>query len=700
MGIIVATDVGGTCTDTVVVEKGKPIVVGKALSTPPNFAEGVMDSVKYAAEAMHISVEQLFEKTTLFLHGATVVDNILYERKGSTTGLITTQGFEDTLGLTRGAYGRWGGLTEAELKHSTATDRATPLVPRDRICGIPERVDYKGEIIRQLDEESVEQAIRYLVTEKDVDAIAVSLLWSFKNPSHEQRIKEIIQHVSPHTYVTISSDIAPVPGEYERTSTTVINAYAGRMVEDYIGNLEELILQYGCRAPLLVMQGYGGLLPSKEAATSAVTMLECGPAAGVIGAKFLGEVMGDSHVIAADMGGTTFKVGIIQNGELEYALEPIVNRFHYCVPKLNVVSIGAGGGSLITLETGTNVPQVGPESAGARPGPICYGLGGTDPTLTDVLLLIGYIDPNLFLNGTMTLDVDSTRRIFKQKIADPMGLSVDEAAIGIFEIASAQVTDLLHKITVEQGLDPRDFVLQAFGGSCPMLATTFGQALNVKKIVVPYTAAVNCAFGMGTSNVVHEYALTETLSVPASADYINQLYQPLMAKARATLESEGFAGNDIELRWSVGFRYSRQVHEVITPVHADTPIDSEGLERLVTDFEQLYENKYGKGSALRDAGIEMTQFRLTASGIFEPPEMILEPINGEDAADALLGQRNIYVNGRSGFNVANIYDFEKLLPGNLIPGPAVIHTPITTIVIQDGQCGAMDGYKNIVIEVD
>ncbi len=699
MGLIVATDVGGTCTDTVIIEKGQPIVVGKALSTPPNFAEGVIDSARYAAEAMDLSLQQLFEKTTLFLHGSTVVDNTLYERKGSTTGLITTQGFEDTLGVTRGAYGRWGGLTEAELKHSVATDRATPLVPRDRICGIPERVDYKGEIILQLDEESVKQAVDYLLSEKDVDAIAVSLLWSFRNPSHEQRIKEIIQQCSPRTYVTLSSEIAPVPGEYERTSTTVINAYAGRVVQDYIGNLEELIAQHGCKAPLLVMQGYGGLLSSTEAATSAVTMLECGPAAGVIGAKFLGDIMGDSNVIAADMGGTTFKVGIIQNGELEYAREPIVSRFHYCVPKLDVVSIGAGGGSLITLEAGTKVPQVGPQSAGARPGPICYGLGGTVPTLTDVLLLIGYIDPRVFLSGTMTLDVDSTRRIFKQKIADPLGLSVDEAAIGIFEIASAQVTDLVHKITVEQGLDPRDFVLQAFGGSCPMLASTFAQALNVKKILIPYTAAVNCAFGMGTSNVVHEYALTETLSVPASADTINQLYQPLMAKALKTLKDEGFSNEEIELRWSVGFRYSRQVHEVMTPVHADVPIDNEGLEHLTEDFEQLYENKYGKGSALREAGIEMTQFRLTASGMIEPPEMKLEATKGEDATDALLGQRKIYVNGHSGLNMANIYDFEKLQPGNLIPGPAVIHTPITTIIIQDGQCGEMDGYKNIVIEV-
>ena len=413
MAYVVASDVGGTCTDAVVVGSGDEIVIGKALSTPPNFAQGVIDSIQSAADSMDMTLEALFADTFMFVHGSTVVDNTLVERSGSRTGLITTEGFEDTLLVTRGAYGRWAGLTEDGIKHPVATDRATPLVPLERTRGVPERVDYAGKIVRPLDEAAAEQAIRYLVETQSADAIAVCLLWSFNEPRHERKIKELINRISPETYVSISYDIAPIPGEYERTSTTVINAYAGRVVRDYVTNLQELLTEHGYAGPLLVMQGYGGLLPAEQAATRSVGMLECGPVAGVIGSQYLGSVMDDSDVIAADMGGTTFKVGIIQNGELGYAREPLIDRFHYEIPKIDVVSIGAAGGSLITLEPETLAPRVGPNSAGARPGPVCYGLGGTEPTITDVLLLIGYIDPSRFLGGTMTLDVEGARKVFK-----------------------------------------------------------------------------------------------------------------------------------------------------------------------------------------------------------------------------------------------------------------------------------------------
>lgn len=698
MAFVISTDVGGTCTDTVIVENGERIIVGKALSTPPDFAQGVIDSIQSAANTMGLELQALFKDTSLFTHGCTVVDNTLLERSGSNTGLITTRGFEDTLAVTRGAYGRWSGLTEEGLKHPVATDKPEPLVPMDRVRGVPERIDYKGEVIQALDENVLRQAVKSLLEDLQCDAIAVSLLWSFNHPGHEKRIAEVIREISPDTYVSISSDIAPLPGEYERTSTTVINAYAGRVVKEYLEELQKLLSNHGYMGPILVMQGYGGLLPAELASERAVNMLECGPVAGVIGSKFLGDIMGDRDIIAADMGGTTFKVGIIQNGELEYAREPLIDRFHYAVPKIDVVSIGAGGGSLITLEEGTGVPMVGPKSAGARPGPICYGQGGSEPTLTDVLLLIGYIDPQRFLSGTMTLDIDSTRSIFKEKIADPMGMSVEEAAIGIFRVANAQISDLIHKITVEQGLDPRDFVLHAFGGSCPMLASCFAEELGVKHVLVPYAASVNCAFGLATADIVHEHAHVETLATPVPVDSINGFYQQMMEVARPALADAGFSEDRMQFKWSVGFRYALQVHEIITPVQSDVPLDEEGLEKLVNDFEALYEARYGKGSAYRDAGIEMTQFRLTASGRIERPELGQQQEAGTDPAAALSGTREIYVEKRAGLALANIYDFENLKPGNHVQGPAVIHTPITTIVVQENQQARMDSYRNLLIE--
>ena len=445
------------------------------------------------------------------MHGSTVVDNTLLTRSGARTGLITTEGFEDTLTMTRGAYGRWAGLTEDGIKHPVATERAPPLVPRASTRGVPERVDYKGAVLRELDEDAARAAIRSLVDDEGVEALAVSFLWSFYNGTHEQRVGALVRAIAPAVYVTLSSEIAPVPGEYERASTTAINAYAGRIARDYITSLQALLRARGYDGPLLVMQGYGGLLPADEAAGRAVGMLECGPAAGVIGSRHLGRLMQDDDIIACDMGGTTFKVGVIQGGAIDYAREPMVDRYHYVAPKIEVVSIGAGGGSIVALDPATGVPAVGPESAGARPGPVCYGLGGTEPTLTDVMLLVGYMDPGTFLGGTIALDEDAARRVFGEKIAAPLGMSADEAAIGIYRIAAAQIADLIHEITVERGLDPRDFVLHAFGGSCGLLCGVFGAELGVRRIVIPYTAAVNAAFGLLSADIVHEYSVTRTL---------------------------------------------------------------------------------------------------------------------------------------------------------------------------------------------
>ena len=696
---VLATDVGGTCTDTVVFAAGEPIRLGKALSTPPGFADGVLDSIRSAAESMGLSLAGLLARTSLFTHGSTVVDNTLLTRSGARTGLITTEGFEDTLLVTRGAYGRWAGLPEDRIKHPVRTERPAPLAPADRIRGVPERVDYKGAAIRDLDLAAAEAAVRHLVEDKGVEAIAVCFLWSFYNASHERRVRDLIAEISPATYVALSSDIAPAPGEYERSSTTVINAYAGRIASDYLANLQRLLADEGYTGPLLVMQGYGGLLPAAEAADRAVGMIECGPAAGVIGARYLGAAMGDADIIACDMGGTTFKVGVIQDGEIDHAREPMVDRYHYLAPKIEVVSIGAGGGSIVSLEPGTGVPRVGPQSAGARPGPVCYGLGGVEPTLTDVMTLIGYMDPAIFLGGTMTLDVRAARDAFERKIAGPMGLGVDEAAFGIYRIAAAQIADLVHEITVERGLDPREFVLHAFGGSCPLLAGVFGRELQVKRIVVPYAASVNCAFGLVSADIAHEYSVTATRQASTPAEEINAIFAPMMAQARDQLASEGFGADRTRFEWSVDLRYGLQVHEVTTPVRA-LPLDDAGCEALIEDFEALYERKYGKGSAYRGAGIEMTMFRLSARGAIARPEIVAETLRGADPAAAHTGRREIFVEARDGKVPADIYDFDRLVPGNVVAGPAVIHTPITTIVIQERQTGRMDAYRNVVIEFD
>jgi N-methylhydantoinase A len=695
---VIAADVGGTCTDCVIVRPRERVHIGKALSTPPDFEQGVIDAVAVAAREAGLTLEDVLRNADLFLHGSTVVDNVILTREGARVGLVTTAGFEDTLLVTRGAYGRWGGLTEERIKHPVDTDRPPPLVAPECIRGARERVDWKGGVVESLDEAGLRDAVRDLIERNRVQAIAVCLLWSFRNPVHERRIRDIIHELYPSLHVSLSCEVAPVPGEYERTSTTVINSYAGDITRSYLENLSAALSGKGFIGPLLVMQGYGGLVDAADAARRPVTMLECGPVAGVVASQALGRTLDHPNVIAADMGGTTFKVGIVQDGGLDYAREPIVDRYHYSVPKIEIASIGAGGGSIVRIDARDGAPKIGPKSAGSRPGPICYGLGGEEPTLTDVAGLLGYMDPTTFLGGSMRLDFAKARAIFDEQIARPLGMNITRAAIGVYKIAAAQMADLIREVTIERGLDPRDFVLHAFGGSCGLFASTFASELGVRQLVVPATASVNCAYGLASSDVAQDYSVALSLPMPASVERVNTVAMPLLSGAIRKLESAGFRAAEMDFQWSIDLRYRRQVHQITTPYMGAIPVTTESLARLADDFETLYERRYGKGSAYRHAGIEITAIRLKALGRLTRPVTEPEPLGASDPAPALVGKRRIYADAADDMVEAPIYDFARLQPGMIIAGPTVIHTPTTTIVVQSGQTARMDPHRNLVAE--
>lgn len=695
---IVAVDVGGTCTDCVVTSDEQAIHFGKALSTPPNFARGVLDSVRATAANMGLTLERLLGESRLFLHGSTVVDNTIFERAGARTGLITTAGFEDTLLVTRGAYGRWSGQPEEVIKHPVASERPAPLVPFARICGVRERVDYKGAVLSPLDERDVERAVDKLVRDEKVTAISVCFLWSFRNTAHERRTREIIQQRAPQVHVALSSDVASTVGEYERTSATVIDAYVGPVTQAYLNDLTALLKKNSYRNPILVMQGYGGLVSLAEAAARPIRMLECGPAAGMVGAQYLATTMGDRNVIAADMGGTTFKVGVIQDGRFDYAREPMVDRYHYTAPKIDLVSIGAGGGSIVGVDPRVNRPVVGPASAGANPGPICYGLGGTEPTLTDVAALLGYMDPGTFLGGTLKLDLAVTRTIFEQKVARPLKMGVEEAALGIYRVAVARIADLIRKVTVERGLDPREFTLQSFGGSGGLFAGSYARELAIRRVIVPKTAAVLCAFGMVASDVLHDTSVVRAMPMPADTEDVNALLRPMAEQALRQLENEGFAADKVALEWIVEIRYGRQVHQVSTPLHGQLPVTAAMLAALQTDFERLYEQRYGRGSSYRAAGIELVTFRLKARGLMSKLGMEPEPLNGMDPAQAERGTRQVLNEETGDMRPLVVYDFDRMVPGNVVRGPTVVHSPITTIVVHSGQIARMDRLRNLILE--
>ena len=695
---IVAVDVGGTCTDCVVFDGEQTIHFGKALSTPPRFAQGVLDSVRVTAGTMDLTLAQLLGQSRLFLHGSTVVDNAIFARAGARTGLITTAGFEDTLLVTRGGYGRWSGQPEEVIKHPVASNRPAPLVPYSRIAGVRERVDYKGAVLHPLDEQDAERAVDRLVQQEKVDAISVCFLWAFRNQQHERRVRDIIKQRAPHVHVSISSDVASTPGEYERTSATVIDAYVGPVTQAYLIELTQLLEANSYREPVLVMQGYGGLVPIAEAAARPLRMLECGPAAGMVGAQYLATVLGDQNVIAADMGGTTFKVGVIQDGRFEYAREPMVDRYHYTAPKIDLVSIGAGGGSIVGVDPRLNRPVVGPESAGANPGPVCYGRGGSEPTLTDVAAILGYMDPSTFLGGTIKLDIERTKRIFAEKVARPLKMGLEEAAVGIYRVAVARIADLIRKVTVERGLDPREFALQSFGGSGGLFAASYARDLAIRRVIVPQTAAVLCAFGMVASDVLHDYAVVRAMPMTTDPEPVNAILAPMAQHAMRQLGEEGFAPDKVDLEWIVEMRYGRQVHQVATPLRNGHPVTPQTLADLQVEFEQLYERRYGRGSSYRAAGVELVTFRLKARGMMSRLRMEPVALGGSDSTHAERGTRPILIEETGAMQAVKVYDFDRMDPGNVVLGPTVIHSPLTTIVVHNGQMARMDGLRNLILE--
>jgi N-methylhydantoinase A len=690
MSYFIGIDTGGTFTDCVVMDREGRLTVGKAASTPGDFSAGIVESVKVTANSMGMTLEELLGQTTLFSHATTTATNALITRSGAKTGLITTAGFEDTILIMR-IKGRYAGLGEEAIKHLVKREKPVPLIPKVLIRGVQERVDYKGEIVTPLNRDSVIEAVRFLA-DRGVEAIAIALLWAQANPSHEQEIKRIVNEMYPDFYVSTSSDLVPLLGEYERTSTTAINAYLGPLVSKYLWRLGDRLGRAGYRGSPLVAQSHGGCLGLEETAQRPVGMINSGPVAGIIGAKYLADLLGYENVITADMGGTSFDVGLIYRGTPQKALETVVTQYHVLVPTIAVDSIGAGGGSIAWVEPVTNLLKVGPRSAGADPGPACYNIGGTEPTVTDADLVLGYLNPDYFLGGRMKLHQEKATQAIKTKIADHLGIDVAGAAMAIYDIVNSHMSDLIRSMTVGKGYDPRQCVLIAYGGAGPLHASAY--AREAMTIVVPSTASVHSAMGALASDIVHTYQLSVPMKVPADSDLFNSVFASMETRAIDDLRKDRFKEEDTVIARYVDMRYMRQVHEVTTPCPGGR-LSSEDLEKVYTAFETLYEKLYGKGSAYREAGMQIITFRVEARGRITKPKLIRYEMNPPDPSAALKTKRQTFLHGKS--TNMDVYDFNKLQAGNMVPGPAIIETPTTTILIDSDQMARLDEWLNTII---
>jgi N-methylhydantoinase A len=679
--IVAAVDIGGTFTDAVMVSEDGRVGYGKALSSSgDDFQTGFFGSLKAAAEQLGDD-EDVFDRLRLISHGSTVATNIVVQQRGATVGLLTTGGHEDTLGMMRGTGRRTGEAAEDVLK-LTDTFKPEPLVPRGRIVGCVERIDSVGRVLVALDEERLRADLLGLVRD-GCDAFAIAFLWSIQNPAHELRAREIVNEIAPDAFVSVSHELSKTVGEYERTVAAVINAFVGTKTSQYLTRLDEQLQKRGFADGLMLMQSHGGMVPLSHGRETPIMTVGSGPVGGLIGTQRLGEQLGMANVIATDMGGTSFDVGIVSEGEPVFTRSTTLGKWQFNIPAVEVLSIGAGGGSIAWIDPHSTGLRVGPQSASSSPGPACYGLGGEEPTVTDANVLLGYVDPEAVFGTSATasfaLNPDLAERAV-QRVAAPLGLSTLDAALGIVEIVNAKMANVLERMVVGRGFDPRDFILAAYGGGGPLHAAGYARELGIQRIVVPgEVASVWSAFGISLSDVRYQAERDVVLVSPFDPATIEAAFigleEELMERAASTLQR---LDAEPRLRRLGHMRYEWQRNELDVGF-AGGRLDEAAIDAATSAFERRYEARYGSAALLPEAHYELTTLSVeltvpvaardatrqtrSASGSPIKPARPVAFQRGEPPVDT------------------PIYDGNAVTAGETIHGPAVIDLPTTGIVV-------------------
>ena len=695
---IIGVDTGGTFTDIVVMTESGEIWNAKASTTPDDFSRGVMDALEEAAKTVGVDLRALLSRTTLFKHGSTVATNALITRSGVKVGFITTRGFEDTTEIMR-AIGRVDGLSEEEIRHVTWVTKPEPLVPRELVMGVRERIDYRGEEVIPLNREDVMNAIRRLMEEEKVEAIAVSLLHAWANPAHEEQIRSLALEADPsrRLYWSFGSALSQVAGEYARANTAIMNSFLGPTVGRYLKGLEDKLRAGNLKGPLLITQGNGGVAHREH--VTPIANLQSGPAGGMIASAYVAGLLGHKNVITTDMGGTSFDVGLVTEGYWRYAHEPIVERFRILQPIIDIESIGAGGGTIARVDHETGRLLVGPKSAGASPGPVCYDGGGQEVTVTDADLILGILDPHYFLGGRKALNKAKALNTVQEKIAKPLGLKPVEAAAGVFDIVNSKMSDLIRRQVVRTGYLPEEFVIYAFGGAGPVHAAGFAAELGVKKIYIFPTSPVFSAFGAAAADVIHSRVMTCQYIIPVDPSAINQRLDGVEAEMREIMTGEGFRPNQIEFRRFFTMRYRRQTAGVEMPL-AWNRFNPRRVSEMQQLFEKKYEELYGVGAGYTKAGIEISAIRVDAVGKVTKPQ--LKPMRAKKTSltKARKGKRQVFFTRPERKLIDTpVYDYALLGAGTAVKGPAIIELPFTTTLVPPGYRVSVDKYLNLVMEV-
>ena len=671
----VGVDIGGTFTDLVTIADGS-VRVHKTPSTPEHAERGVLNGLEGVAEKYGIEPADV----GFFGHGTTVATNAVLEGEWADTALVTTEGFRDVLEIGRQA--------RPDIYDFDA-EKPTPVVERDRRYEVAERLDERGDVHEPLDEASVEALADDLA---DVDSIAISLLYSFENDAHEGRVKELLEAQGVDASFSLSSRVLPEIREYERTLTTSLNAALKPVMDSYIDHLGSRIAEEGVDADLKIMQSNGGIITADAARDRPVNTLLSGPAGGVQGATYVAGLAGIEDCITMDMGGTSCDVSLVQGGEPLVTTDVEVGDYPVSVPMIDIHTVGAGGGSIAWIDAGGAL-RVGPKSAGADPGPVCYGRGGERPTITDAHAVLGRIDPSRFLDGASP--DDAVAAAMREHVADELDMGVREAAQGILDVANANMARALRVVSVERGYDPREFGLVAFGGAGPLHAAGLARELEIPRVVVPRTAGVLSALGLLISDVLYDFSTSKVRSWPeVEPETLAEPFAEFRSRGRDSLAAESQTGNDVVFERSADLRYAGQSFELTVPVPSGE-IDEGALDAVVERFHAKHRKRYGH--AYEDEPVELVTLRLRARGVVETPDLRPEPVDGS-VDDAIRETRDVVYEGRT--HATRVYDRESLPTGSSFDGPAVVEGRESTVVVHPEQSASVDEYGSLLVEVN
>ncbi len=684
MSYMIGVDVGGTFTDfSVFNQETGELFHYKDSSTPADPSQAIVKGVQDVLDIKKAGSNEV----SYLAHGTTVGTNALIEKKGCRLGLITTKGFKDLMEI---------GTQRRPSLYNLQAQKPYPLVPPGLNCTVSERVLFDGTVETPLDEEETRQVVRYLKAQ-NVSAIAVCTLFSFINPVHELRIEEIIQEEFPEAYVTVSSKLAPEFREFSRMSTTVMNSYLGPVMKRYVNNFRDSIANIGIQVEPYVTQSNGSIISIKETIDCPIKTALSGPSAGVIAAAFIGRQCQADKIITFDMGGTSADISLIEHYTPQVSNERTVEGYPARIPMINIITIGAGGGSIARIDDGGAL-KVGPQSAGATPGPACYMRGGENPCVTDANIVLGKLNQKKILGGRMDVDIELAKQAIETKICDKSDLNLKRAANGIITVVNSNMVRAIRSVSVEKGYDVREFSLMAFGGAGPLHACEVAKELGMREVLIPPHPGTLCSLGLLLADTKFDLSRTKVMNgEAANLDEINRQFQTMVEQGSALLDKEGVPNERRYFEYAVDMRYQRQNFEICIPVPAGE-MTEETLKQALADFHAEHKRSYGycKESAV----VQFVSYRVYAVGVIDKPELTSTPLRPEAPLPQPIETRSVLFQGCEEYVDTPVYLREAFVPGQVIPGPCICEQMDTTLVVPAGWTIRVDGYHNLKIQDD